>query len=519
MIFRSPWPDIEIPAQSVTDFVFANEASHAQKIAFIDGPTGRTLTHGQVHGMARRVASALLKERGLRKGDVFCIFCPNLPEYVVAFHGVAMAGGVVTTASPLCTTETLAEQLGDSRARYLLTVPPFIGVALEAAKVAGVEEVFVFGEAEGATPFAALVAEEAGLLRIEIDPARDLVALPYSSGTTGRAKGVMLTHRNMVAMMAQLETLWGDATEDQSLAVLPFFHCYGLLAFVCMTVRRGLSCVTMPRFDFEQFLQLIERHRVTSLMLVPPIVLALAKHPLVAKYDLSSVQFINSGAAPLGEALQNEAGARMGVEVRQGYGMSESTLAVSGRRRDDDPAKPGAVGRLLPNNEARVIDVATGADLGPNQRGELLVRGPTVMRGYFGNVRATDATIDADGWLHTGDVVVIDDDGEFFIVDRLKELIKVNAHQVAPAQLESVLLTHPAVADAAVIGIPHEETGEAPKAFVVKRAEVSEAELVAHVAAHVEPYARVRAVAFVDAIPKSPSGKILRRELRERIVV
>ncbi|MEJ8855527.1 AMP-binding protein [Variovorax robiniae] len=515
MIFRSPWPDIEIPDHSVGDHVFADLAAHADKTAFIDGPTGRTLTHGQVFGMARRVAGALLR-RGLGKGDVFGIFCPNLPEYVVAFHGVAMAGGVVTTASPLCTAETLAEQLGDSKARYLLTIPPFIGVALAAAKAAGVEEVFVFGEAEGATPFAALVAEEAGTFKVEIDPARDLVALPYSSGTTGRAKGVMLTHRNLVAMMAQLETLFGERTDDKSLAVLPFFHCYGLLAFVCMTVLRGSTCVTMPRFDLEQFLQLIERHRVTSLMVVPPIVLALAKHPLVAKHDLSSVEFINSGAAPLGEALQNEASARMGVEVRQGYGMSECTLAVSGRRRDGDPGKPGAVGRLLPNMEARLLDTSTGAELGPNQRGELVVRGPTVMRGYFGNVQATDATIDADGWLHTGDVVVIDGDGQLFIVDRLKELIKVNAHQVAPAQLESVLLTHPAVADAAVIGIPDEETGESPKAFVVKRGDVSDEALIAHVAGHVEPYAKVRSVEFVDAIPKSPSGKILRRELRER---
>jgi acyl-CoA synthetase (AMP-forming)/AMP-acid ligase II len=412
--------------------------------------------------------------------------------------------------------ELLAEQLRDSRARYLLTVPQLLGTALEARAASGVEEVFVFGEADGATPFAALLRDEAGPLDVAIDPARDLLTLPYSSGTTGRAKGVMLTHRNMVAMMSQIEALSVEREDERTLAVLPFFHAYGLVAFLNLAIRRGSLCVTMPRFDFEQFLQLIERHRITALMLVPPIVLALAKHPLVAKYDLTSVRFVNSGAAPLGDALQNEASERIGVPIQQGYGMTECTVACTGRMQDVDALKPGSVGRLLPNMEARVIDVADGSEQGVNERGELVVRGPNIMRGYFGNTQATDATIDADGWLHTGDVVKIDDDGHLFIVDRLKELIKVNAHQVAPAHLESVLLAHPAVADAAVIGIPHDETGEAPKAFIVKRADISGDDLMAHVAAHVEPYARLRSVEFMDAIPKSPSGKILRRELRQR---
>lgn len=516
-IFRSPWPDVAIPDQSLGDFVFANLSRHRDAVAFIDGSNGRTFTHGQVHDGARRVAGALLR-RGLRKGEVFAIHCPNAPEYALAFHGVAMAGGVVTTASPLSTAESLAAQLGDAKARFLLTVPALLETARKAAAASPIEEIFVLGEGDGATPFAALLADAAAPLAVEIDPAHDLVALPYSSGTTGRPKGVMQTHRNLVAMLSQLEMLASEADiqGDCHLAVLPFFHAYGLLVYLNLALRRGVRCVTMPRFDLETYLQLVERYRVTKLYVVPPIVLALAKHPLVAKYDLSSVNLINSGAAPLGDALQQAASERLKAPVQQGYGMTETTIALTGRRYTGDPIKPGSVGRLLPNIEARIIDTITGVDLGPNDRGELVVRGPNIMRGYLGNAQATRAMIDADGWLRTGDVALIDDDGHVFIVDRLKELIKVNAHQVAPAELEAVLLGHPAVADAAVIGVPNEETGEMPKAFVVKRSEITADALMAYVAAKVEPCARIRRVEFIDAIPKSAAGKILRRELRDR---
>lgn len=517
MIFRSPWPDVAIPDRTLGDFVFEKLSRRSEQIAFIDGPSGRTLTHAQVHDGALRVASALTR-RGLKKGEVFAIYCPNVPEYAVAFHGVAMAGGVVTTASPLCTAESLATQLRDSKARYLLTIPALLETAQKAVAASEVEEIFVLGEAQGATPFAELLAQEAGPLAVAIDPASDLVALPYSSGTTGLPKGVMQTHRNLVAMLSQMEVLASDAEIEGHchLAVLPFFHAYGLVAYLNLGLRRGLRCVTMPRFDLEQYLQLIERHRVTTLYVVPPIVLALAKHPSVAKYDLSSVTLVNSGAAPLGDDLQQAASERLRAPVQQGYGMTETTIAVSGRRLTGDPIKSGSVGRLLPNVEARIVDTSTGADLGPNERGELVVKGPNVMRGYLGNASATGAMLDPDGWLHTGDVALIDADGHIFIVDRLKELIKVNAHQVAPAELEAVLFSHPAVADAAVIGIPNEETGELPKAFVVKRGEIDAEALMAYVAARVEPYARIRHVEFIDAIPKSASGKILRRELRER---
>ena len=516
MIFRSAYPPVTIPEAPFSEFIFANVAHWRDQPAFVDGLTGRTLTHGQMHRASRNVGAAL-RQRGMRKGDVFAIVCPNMPEYGIAFHGAAIAGGVVTTANPLAAVEELTSQFKDSQAKFVLTTQSLVAKVREAAAGAHVEELFVLGESEDATSFAGLMDTDAAATIVQIDPRTDLLMLPYSSGTTGRSKGVMLTHYNAVAMLTQIESLAPDVTGRISLAVLPFFHSYGLQILMNGTLRRGTTCVTMPRFDLAQFLQLIQDRRVTSLALVPPIVLALAKHPLVDEFDLSSLSLVGSGAAPLGAALQADASKRLKVPVRQGYGMTEVVVAVTGLPLENAVIKPGSVGPLLPNVEARIIDVISGTDLGHDERGELLVRGPNVMRGYLNRPDESQAMIEPDGWMHTGDVGYFDTDGHLYIVDRLKELIKYKGYQVAPAHLEGILLDHPAVSDAAVIGVPSDEAGEIPKAFVVLRNPATAEEIVAYVATRVAPHARVRAVEFIDAIPKSPSGKILRRELRERV--
>jgi len=515
VIFHSPYPPVAIPAMPFSEFIFANVAHWRDQPAFVDGPTGRTLTHGQMYRAARNVGAAL-QQRRMRKGDVFAIVCPNVPEYGIAFHGAAIAGGVVTTANPLATVEELASQFKDSQARFALTTETLVAKVREAAAGTYVEELFVLGESEDATPFAGLMDTDAAAPVVQIDPRADLLMLPYSSGTTGRPKGVMLTHYNAVAMLTQIESLAPDVTGRISLAALPFFHSYGLQILLNGTLRRGTTCVTMPRFDFAQFLQLIQDRRVTSLALVPPIVLALAKHPLVDEFDLSSLSLVGSGAAPLGAALQADASKRLKVSVRQGYGMTEVVVAVTGLPLEDAVIKPGSVGPLLPNVEARIVDVASGTDLGHDERGELLVRGPNVMRGYLNRPAESQAMIQSDGWMHTGDVGYFDSDGHLYIVDRLKELIKYKGYQIAPAHLEGILLEHPAISDAAVIGVAKDEAGEIPKAFVVLRGSATAEEIIAYVATRVAPHAKIRAVEFVDAIPKSPSGKILRRELRER---
>jgi acyl-CoA synthetase (AMP-forming)/AMP-acid ligase II len=514
-VVLSPHADVTIPDLPLHEFVLADAVRRADQEALIDGPSGRTLTFGQLAGGVRRVAAGLAA-RGFAKGDVFAIYSPNLPEYALAFFGVSAAGGVNTTVSPLFTTDELTRQLNDAGARFLLTVPPFLDKALEAAGRSRVEEVFVLGEAEGATPFTDLLGAGETPPAVDFEPADDLVALPYSSGTTGVNKGVMLTHHNLVANLCQGEPVLLAGEGERLIAVLPFFHIYGLLVLMCSALSRGSTLVTMPRFDLEQFLGLLQDQRITRAYVAPPIVLALAKHPLVDKYDLSSLQSIFSGAAPLDAALEKACADRLDCEVIQGWGLTETSPVVTTNYNAPQGPRPGSVGVPLPNTEMRVVDPATGADVSRGETGELLVRGPQVMKGYLNAPEATAAMLDPDGWLHTGDLGLIDEDDYVFIVDRVKELIKYKGLQVAPAELEAVLLTHPAVSDAAVVRFPDEEAGEVPKAFVVASTPVDPEELMAFVAERVAPYKKVRRVEFVDEIPKAASGKILRRVLMER---
>ncbi len=514
MIIRSQFPDVTIPEIPYHSFILHRAEEWKDKPAFIDGLTGRTLTFGQVAGGARLVAASLA-QRGFKKGDVFAIFSPNVPEYAIVFHAVAMLGGIVTTANPLYTADELAFQLTDTRAKYIVTVPPFVDKVAAAMPASSVQEIFVFGEAAGATPFAELLQSDGQLPDVSIDPRRDLCVLPYSSGTAGKPKGVMLTHYNLVAITRQIENLARYDETNRTLGILPFFHIYGMVVLMNYPLYRGGTCVTMPRFDLEQFLQITQDYSVTHLYLVPPIVLALAKHPSVEKYNLSKVKLINSGAAPLDARIQQLTADRIGCLVTQGYGMTETSLAISITPDTPEKNRLGASGLLLPNMRAKIADPVTGDELGANERGEICVKGPNIMQGYLNNPAATASTI-KDGWLHTGDIGYVDADGYFYVVDRVKELIKYKAMQVAPAELEAVLLSNPAIADAAVIGSPDEEAGEVPKAFVVLKSPLTPEEIMAYVAARVAPHKKIRRVEITDSIPKSASGKILRRILVER---
>src|SRR3989454_5558078 len=424
------------------------------------------LTYKQFESAVKRTAAGL-SQRGFKKGDVFAIFSTNCPEYGIVFHAVAMLGGINTPLNPLYTAKEATFQLKDARAKFLITAPMFIDKAAAAAKEANIEELFVFGEAEGATPFASLLEGDGEVPHVEIDPKSDLVALPYSSGTTGLPKGVMLTHYNLVANMRQMDGLDYFHRDDTLLCVLPLFHIYGLVVVLNMGLHLGATIVTMPRFDLEQFLGLIQKYRVTLSHIVPPIVLKLAKDPSVEKYDLSSLKMIFSGAAPLGPKLSRECMQRIGCSIRQGYGLTETSPVTHSSPADPAKMKLGSIGPPAPNTECKLVDPSTGAELGPNHEGEVWVRGPQNMKGYLNNPEATARTIDQNGWLHTGDIGYADEDGHFYIVDRVKELIKYKGFQVAPAELEAILLTHPAVADAAVIPCKDEEAGEGPKRFLV----------------------------------------------------
>ena len=515
MIFRGPYPDVSIPEVSLTEFIFQSAGTPADKAALIDGPSGRTWTYSQFEDAVRRAASSLAR-KGLRKGDVFGIFSTNCPEYAIAFHAVAMLGGINTTLNPLYTADEAAHQLRDAGAKFLVTAPQFIDKARAAARQSRIEELFVFGEAEGATPFDSLLKSDGEVPSVEINSREDLVALPYSSGTTGLPKGVMLTHYNLIANMRQMDGLDYFHRDDTLLCVLPLFHIYGLVVVLNMGLHLGATIVTMPRFDLDQFLGLIQEYRVTLSHIVPPIVLKLARDPTIDNYDLSSLKMIFCGAAPLGPELSSECMQRIGCSIRQGYGMTETSPVTHSSPADPAKMKMGSVGTPAPNTECKLVDPSTGAELGSNQEGEVWVRGPQVMKGYLNNAEATEKTIDAEKWLHTGDVGYADEDGHFYIVDRVKELIKYKGFQVAPAELEAILLMHPAIADAAVIPCADDEAGEVPKAFVVMKGETSANAIMDFVEERVAPHKKIRMVEFIEQIPRSASGKILRRVLVDR---
>jgi acyl-CoA synthetase (AMP-forming)/AMP-acid ligase II len=501
----SPWPAPRIPDVDFAAHVLRHADRLADRPALIDAADGRMLRYRELAAAARRTAAALAA-RGFEPGDVLAVYSPNVPEFVATVLGVAMAGGATTTVNPLYTTDELAFQLRDSGARMVVTLPQLAERATEAARAAGVDTVLGYGDlADGAEPPDVAIAAD------------DVVLLPYSSGTTGMPKGVELTHRCTVAQLAQLEPVLTLGPEDTVLAVAPMYHCMGLIVVVGNALAQGATVVTMPRFEFEPFLRAMQDHRVTATVIAPPIALGLAKHPAVDGYDLSALRWMGCGAAPLDARIEEACAQRLDCLFGQGYGMSEATATIAAiSTGEPERIVRGSVGSLLPGTEARVVDPATGADLGPRAEGELLVRGPQLMRGYRGRPEATAETIDADGWLHTGDVAAVDAAGVVRITDRLKELIKVKGFQVAPAELEGLLCTHPAVSDAAVVGVPDGAAGEIPKAFVVPRGKLVPDEVMAWVAERVAPYKRVRAIEVVDSIPKLPSGKILRRVLRER---
>ncbi|GAA2223854.1 AMP-binding protein [Herbiconiux moechotypicola] len=530
---RSTLPDIEIPGQTLYELLFGElDDADLDRVALIDGPSGDETTYRALIAQIDSLAGALAA-RGLAVGDRVGILCPNIPAFATVFHGVLRAGGTATTVNTLYTRDEIAAQLSGAGASWLFTISPLLPQAEAAAADAGIpaDRLVVIDGAPGHPSLRDLLFDRAAPPEVDFDPATHLAVLPYSSGTTGHPKGVMLTHRNLVANVLQCEQIIPLERDDRVLAVLPFFHIYGMSVLLDFALLKRAALVTMPRFDLADFLGTVATQRCTWLFIAPPIAVALAKHPLVAESDLSSVKVVFSGAAPLDRALATAVAERLGCTVCQGYGMTETSPVTHVIPVGRDDVDRSSIGFALPNTECRVVDPESGRDVkvprrgrGPSAPGELLIRGPQVMSGYLHDDEATARTIEPDGWLHTGDIATVDSAGVYTIVDRLKELIKYKGYQVAPAVLEAVLLAHPLIADAAVIGVPDDDGQEVPKAFVVRRAQdagttgtgLDEESVMAWVAERVAPHEKVRLVEFVDLIPKSSSGKILRKDLRAR---
>ncbi len=518
MIVRSPLPPLSIPPADFSRFALERARRAGPKIALVDLNTGASMSYAELVRGIDACAGGLVA-RGLRPGEIVAICAFNTSAYAVVAHAVWRAGGTLVTVNPLFTSDEMLHQLSDAGARYLVAAGDVLDRALPAARQAGVEEIFAIGAADAIPPFTSLADANLPPPELDVNPTQDTALILYSSGTTGLPKGVMLTHHNLKA--AALQLLSGDLArqEDVLVAVSPFFHVVGLHGILNLGIIAGATTVIVQRFDVRAFLQAIQDYRISSAFLTPPVVNELIKNPAVDDYDLSSLRNILCAAAPLGPEAEEAAAERLGCIVRQGYGMTEATGPVSTNLvAADGTIRHGSVGQLVPSTEVKVAGLADGKELEPGETGEILVRGPQVMKGYLNNSEATSVALEPDGWLHTGDVGFADAEGFLTIVDRVKEIIKYKAYQVAPAEIEAVLGTHAAVSDVAVVPSPDADSGELPKAFVVLKpeAQADADELMAYVSERVAPYKKVRLVEFVDAIPKSPTGKILRRVLVER---
>ncbi|KAG4378581.1 hypothetical protein GLYMA_17G064600v4 [Glycine max] len=525
IIFRSPLPDIPIPTHlPLYSYCFQNLSKFHDRPCLIDGDTGETLTYADVDLAARRIASGLHKI-GIRQGDVIMLVLRNCPQFALAFLGATHRGAVVTTANPFYTPAELAKQATATKTRLVITQSAYVEKIKSFADsssdvmVMCIDDDFSY-ENDGVLHFSTLSnADETEAPAVKINP-DELVALPFSSGTSGLPKGVMLSHKNLVTTIAQLVD--GENphqythSEDVLLCVLPMFHIYALNSILLCGIRSGAAVLILQKFEITTLLELIEKYKVTVASFVPPIVLALVKSGETHRYDLSSIRAVVTGAAPLGGELQEAVKARLPhATFGQGYGMTEAgPLAISmAFAKVPSKIKPGACGTVVRNAEMKIVDTETGDSLPRNKHGEICIRGTKVMKGYLNDPEATERTVDKEGWLHTGDIGFIDDDDELFIVDRLKELIKYKGFQVAPAELEALLIAHPNISDAAVVGMKDEAAGEIPVAFVVRSngSEIAEDEIKKYISQQVVFYKRIGRVFFTDSIPKAPSGKILRK--------
>ncbi|KAF9663250.1 hypothetical protein SADUNF_Sadunf17G0018800 [Salix dunnii] len=524
--FHSLRPPIHLPPEetpfSAAEYALSLHAIHSpwpDSIAIINSSTSQKLSYSEFITRIKSLTSHLKNVTKLCKNDTAFILCPNSIEVPILYFSLLSLGVVISPANPISSESEISHQIS--------LCSPVIAFAVSKTchKLPDLKHRTILIDSPEfdsiITTSPATTAAQQDLEKVTVSQS-DLAAIMYSSGTTGRVKGVMLTHRNLMAVIAGYYPSKQERNSPRViLYTVPYFHVFGFF-YSLRSVALSETVVVMERFDLKNMLRAVEKFRVNELAVAPPVVVTMTKSDLTDGYDLRSLETVGCGGAPLGKDVMKVFTDRFPTaDLWQGYGLTESTGVLS---RSNDPEESrhwGSVGRLAAACEAKIVDADTGDALPPGKQGELWVRGPIIMKGYTGDPGATSTTLDPDGWLRTGDLCYIDDEGFVFVVDRLKELIKYKGYQVAPAELEQLLQSHPEIADAAVMPYPDEDAGQVPMAFVVKQPQsrINERGVMDFVAKQVAPFKKVRRVEFVSAIPKSPAGKILRKELRKMFLM
>ncbi|KAI7863085.1 hypothetical protein BDF14DRAFT_1847711 [Spinellus fusiger] len=531
MVIHSDHSPTLIPTTNLVHHIFYSKFKTPEdKVLSVDALTKKTLTFGQIKENILRFAAGLQDVYHIHKGDIVAVYAPNQHDFIVPLLGTIAIGATIAAINPSYNANEASEMIMTVGAKVLITHKDNIDTALKVAQISGVplKNVFIFGDVavKNIQPYTKrlLVNRKAAIVDLEGDESKNTTAfICFSSGTSGKSKGVMSTHLNVAS---NIEQIYGaspntyDANIDRAISMLPFFHIYGLIVTLIYPFFRGIPIYVMQRFQIELFCETVQREKITLSWLVPPIILLFVKDPLVDNYDLSSLRYVMSAAAPLSSGLVKEFSQRYkNAVIRQAYGLTETSTMVL-LESFEQPA-PGSVGKLIPNVIAKILN-EEGKEVKQGEKGELCIKSPSVMKGYFENPEATAECMDKEGFFHTGDVALIDKNNNFYIVDRIKELIKVNGFQVAPAEIEGYLLVHPAISDCAVIGIyDHNIVTEIPRAYIVLKpgfhpSAVLEKDIMKHVADQVPSFKKIRSIKFIKEIPKSPTGKILRRILRDQ---